>query len=257
MSFAKATDKTKSMKAFLLAAGKGTRLKPYTDAHPKCLIPIHGTPLLKIWIDLLEKHGISEILINTHHHADQVEQFVARTRPETTVGLHTVYEPVLLGSAGTLWKNKTFVKDESDFIIAYADNLTNMDMSKMIDIHRQFRSMGGSLTMGLIKAPNPRSCGIVTLDHDGKIISFVEKPNRPQSDLANGGIYIASEQIYHLINRSRDEQFDVWDLGHHVLPSLAGKMYGFPIAPFYLKDIGTPEAYEEALRQWPEVDTPC
>jgi mannose-1-phosphate guanylyltransferase len=53
------------MKAFLLAAGKGTRLKPYTDRHPKCLIPIHGTPLLKIWIDLFETFGITEILINT------------------------------------------------------------------------------------------------------------------------------------------------------------------------------------------------
>ena len=242
------------MKAFLLAAGKGTRLKPYTDEHPKCLIPIHGTPLLKIWIDLLEYHGVSEILINTHHHADQVSQFVAHTQPETTVGLHTAHESVLLGSAGTIWKNKNFVKDESDFIIAYADNLTNMDLSKMIDIHRQFRSMDGCLTMGLINAPNPRSCGIVTLDQDGKIVSFVEKPDHPESDLANGGIYIASEQIYDLIDCSRDEQYSAWDLGHHVLPLLAGKMYGFRIAPFYLKDIGTPEAYEEALRQWPDVN---
>jgi mannose-1-phosphate guanylyltransferase len=129
-----------------------------------------------------------------------------------------------------------------------------MDVSKMIDIHRQFRSMGGSLTMGLINAPNPRSCGIVTLDHNGKIVKFMEKPDQPESDLANGGIYIASDQIYDLVDCSRDEQHGVWDLGHHVLPLLAGKMYGFRIAPFYLKDIGTPEAYEEALRQWPKVN---
>jgi mannose-1-phosphate guanylyltransferase len=242
------------MKAFLLAAGKGTRLKPYTDQHPKCLIPIHGTPLLKIWVDLLEKHGVSEILINTHHHADQVMQFVAQTQPETSVALHTVYEPVLLGSAGTLWENRNFVKNQSDFIIAYADNLTNLNMSKMIDNHRQFRSMGGILTMGLIKAPDPRLCGIVTLDHDRKIIRFVEKPDQPVGDLANGGIYISSKRIYNLMESGVSEQHSVWDLGYDVFPLLAGKMYGFPIAPFYLKDIGTPEAYQTALRQWLEVN---
>ena len=242
------------MRAFLLAAGKGTRLKPYTDRHPKCLIPIHGTPLLKIWIDLLAKHGVSDILINTHHHADQVVRFIAQTQQETSVTLQTVYEPVLLGSAGTLWHNRAFVKSESDFIIAYADNLTNLDMSKMIDNHQQFRSMGGILTMGLINAPDPRSCGIVTLDRDGKVIRFVEKPDHPESDLANGGIYITSAEIYDLMGNGPEEQESVWDIGYHVLPLLAGKMYGFPTAPYYLKDIGTPEAYDAALRQWPGIN---
>ena len=64
------------MKAFLLAAGKGTRLKPYTDSIPKCLIPIHGKPLLEIWLDHLREQNIREVLINTHHHAHQVEAFV-------------------------------------------------------------------------------------------------------------------------------------------------------------------------------------
>jgi mannose-1-phosphate guanylyltransferase len=242
------------MKAFLLAAGKGTRLKPYTQKHPKCLIPIHGTPLLQIWVALFERHGVSDILINTHHHADQVIKFVEQMQPKTSVTLHTTYEPVLLGSAGTLWENRDFVKDQSDFIIAYADNLTNLNMSKMIDNHRQFRSMGGILTMGLIKAPDPRLCGIVSLDRDGKIIRFVEKPDQPESDLANGGIYISSERIYELMGSGLSKQHSVWDLGYHVLPLLAGKMYGFPVAPFYLADIGTPEAYAGALRQWRAVD---
>ncbi len=68
------------MKAFLLAAGQGTRLQPYTNTVPKCLIPIHGRPLLEIWIDLLEHHGVTEVLINTHHLATEVEQFVAHHR---------------------------------------------------------------------------------------------------------------------------------------------------------------------------------
>jgi mannose-1-phosphate guanylyltransferase len=94
------------MKAFLLAAGKGTRLKPYTDSKPKCLIPINGTPLLQIWIDLLARHGVTEVLINTHHHAGQVERFLADCRTRHTMKVLSVHEPQLLGSAGTILQNR-------------------------------------------------------------------------------------------------------------------------------------------------------
>ena len=143
------------MKAYLLAAGKGTRLKPYTDRHPKCLIPIHGTPLLAIWIELLARHGVTEVLINTHHHADQVERFLDNARAGTSMDIRAVHEPQLLGSAGTIQQNSRFVSGESDFIVAYADNLTNLNLTKMVDFHHQFRSMGGILTMG----PRTRGSG--------------------------------------------------------------------------------------------------
>lgn len=242
------------MKAFLLAAGKGTRLKPYTDRHPKCLIPIHGTPLLEIWIDLLACHGVTEVLINTHHHADQVEQFLERTRPRTSLEIRTVYEPRLLGSAGTIRQNRSFVEGESDFIVVYADNLTNLNLAKMVDFHHRFRSMGSILTMGLIHAPNPRACGIVTLDEGGRIIRFIEKPQAPESDLANGGIYICGCEIFDYMDSPDDGVHEVLDLGHHILPRLIGKMFGFPIPPYFLKDIGTPEAYRQALEHWPPAE---
>lgn len=244
------------MKAYLLAAGKGTRLKPYTDQHPKCLIPIHGTPLLAIWLELLARHGVKEVLINTHHHAEQVERFLDRARAGTAMDIRTVYEPRLLGSAGTIRKNRRFVAGETDFIVAYADNLTNLNLTKMVDFHHRFRSMGGILTMGLIQAPDPRACGIVTLDGGGRIIRFVEKPQEPESDMANGGIYICGREIFDCLDSPDDDAHEVQDLGHHVLPGLTGKMFGFPIAPYYLKDIGTPEAYQQALEQWPPPAEP-
>ena len=244
------------MKAFLLAAGKGTRLKPFTDKHPKCLIPIHQTPLLAVWIELLARHGVTEVLINTHHHADQVERFLDRARSGTSMEIRTVYEPCLLGSAGTLRRNSRFIADDTDFIVAYADNLTNLNLAKMVDFHQRFRSMGGILTMGLIQAPDPRACGIVTLDEGGRIIRFVEKPQTPESDLANGGIYICGREIFDYLESSHDDANEVLDLGHHVLPRLTGKMFGFPVAPYYLKDIGTPEAYRRALAQWPPKSVP-
>jgi len=238
------------MKAFLLAAGKGTRLKPYTDTRPKCLIPIHGRPLLDVWLDLFERHGISEVLINTHHHADQVAAFIESRRSGTALRLQTAHEPCLLGSAGTIRENRAFAGDATDFVIAYADNLTNVDLTKMIDIHRHFSSKGGLLTMGLIRAPNPRECGIVTLDAEERIVRFEEKPERPQSDLANGGIYIASHQLWDYFDLLEDFQGQPLDLGHHLLPHLVGKMYGYRIDA-YLRDIGSPQAYHQALAEWP------
>jgi mannose-1-phosphate guanylyltransferase len=241
------------MKALLLAAGKGTRLKPYTDDHPKCLIPILGTPLLKIWLDNLENHGIKKVLINTHHHADQVEQFIDSQRPATRMKLHTVYEPNLLGSAGTLWQNRGFFNGESDFVIAYADNLTNLNIGKMIDFHKKIRSMGGILSMGLIKAPDPTACGIVTLDDHRKVVRFVEKPSQPESDLANGGVYIAAAELFDELKQLPVSTGRALDLGYDLLPQLVGRMYGFRIAD-YLADIGTPQSYSTALTQWKKLD---
>lgn len=238
------------MKAFLLAAGKGTRLKPYTDKHPKCLIPIHGIPLLQIWLDLLAHHGITEVLINTHHHADQVEQFISHQRSRNAMVLRTVYEPHLRGSAGTLLDNHDFVSAGEDFIIAYADNLTNLNLAKMIDFHKNIRSMGGVLTMGLITAPNPRACGIVDLDRHQKVVTFEEKPEHPESDLANAGVYVASSDIFDEPALMKNDPEKAMDIGFDLLPGLVGKMFGYHFTGF-LKDIGTPEAYQLALEQWP------
>jgi mannose-1-phosphate guanylyltransferase len=88
------------MKAFLLAAGLGTRLRPITDYVPKCMVEIDGQPLLDIWLGALAKAGVQEVLVNTHHLAAQVEAHVARRSTPPVVRLS--HEPVLLGSAGTL-----------------------------------------------------------------------------------------------------------------------------------------------------------
>jgi len=238
------------MKAFLLAAGQGTRLKPYTSVIPKCLIPIHGKPLLEIWIELLERSGISEILINTHHHADQVEQFLNRIKNRVKPKITPLFEKKLLGSGGTVWRHRQAVINEKNFLIIYADNLTTIDLKRMIRQHDHYRTLGGILTMGLIRAPVPRECGIVTLDNTQKIVSFIEKPDKPASDLANGGIYVATPEIFSFFPVNYIKQTDhICDLGFHLLPKLAGKMYGYEIEE-YLRDIGTIESYNAALREW-------
>jgi mannose-1-phosphate guanylyltransferase len=239
------------MKAILLAAGLGTRLQPYTDECPKCLMPINGEPLLAIWFGLLAKHNIEEVLINTHHYAHKVVDFIEQTRSQFDLRITLVHEPELLGSAGTVWANRNFVKTEADFIIAYADNLTNVDLTKLVDFHCKQTRWDGVLTMGLFKAPEPRACGIAELAENGRIKTFIEKPLNPNSDLANAGIYVASSQLLEIMAKARHGAADgVFDFGFHLLPALAGKMYGYEIKQ-YLVDIGTIEAYHKAQKQWP------
>lgn len=101
-----------SMKAFLLAAGHGTRLRPITDNLPKCLVPIQGVPMLAIWLSVCKELGISEVLINLHAHADSVSAFL-RQNHHSGVRVHVSEEKQLLGSAGTLRANRDWVQKEN------------------------------------------------------------------------------------------------------------------------------------------------
>jgi len=212
-------------------------------------MPIGDRTLLEIWIALLERHGVGNVLINTCHLADQVVGFVDRIRDRYRIRIDLVHEARLLGSGGTLWANRSWVGGDEDFLICYADNLTDLDLENMVRAHKEFRARGAILTMGLFHAPDPRACGIAVLDDVGRIVEFVEKPENPRSDLANAGVYVARSELFDHFPPPRVGPPAVVDFGHHILPNLAGRMFGYRIRE-YLKDIGTVEAYHTALDQW-------
>ena len=229
------------MKAFLLAAGLGTRLRPLTNTTPKCMLPIADKPMLYHWFQLLRKHGVSDVLINLHHLPDVVRDYAkgfSSSYPDFRIVLF--YEEILLGSAGTIKANADWVKDEEQFLIAYADNLTDANLTKLIKFHQK---RNATFTMGLFCSDHPQACGIATLNDNGLIIEFVEKPKNPKSNMANAGIYAASPTLLDYIPEG------AVDLGYDVLPGLVGKMYGCQIEG-YLRDIGTPEAYTKAQAEW-------
>lgn len=230
-------------KAFLLAAGLGKRLRPLTDQVPKCLVPVEGKPLLSIWLELCASLGIREVLINTHHLAEQVHRW-AHTQ-QGGVGIHLVHEPELLGSAGTVARNWDFVEGEESFFIFYADNLVHADLDRLKAFHRRHP---GLLTVGLFRSPNPRACGVVTLDESGCVTSFEEKPPQPRSDLANAGIYIARQALRQFLPAR-----GFADFGKDIFPGLVGKMWG-AVLEGYLLDVGTPENYRKAQQEWSIVD---
>lgn len=231
------------MKAFLLAAGYGTRLRPITDTVPKCLVPIHGQPLLGWWLALLRRHGVTEALVNTHYLAEPVRAFMRDYNQKNTgLTVHEAYEPELLGSGGTIRANRAFVKGVDSFLICYADNLTDANLTAFRRFHQEH---GGILTMALFHTNLPKQCGIAAMDEQNRIVSFVEKPEQPQSDLANAGMYIADQRLFDYV----DSDKQLLDLGKDVLPKLVGKMYGWSTEG-YLIDVGTMENYHKANEEW-------
>jgi mannose-1-phosphate guanylyltransferase len=229
------------MKAFLLAAGNGTRLRPITDKVPKCLVPIQGMPMLSIWMKVCKKLGITEVLINLHAHADVVRTFLQQ-RLDPDLRVHVAEEKQLLGSAGTLRANRKWVEGEDLFWIFYADVLHRADLPAMLHLHREH---GPAATLGVYEVPDPSRCGIVTTNSRGVIEDFVEKPAHPTGNLAFSGLMIGTPQLLDIIPDSVPA-----DIGFHVLPKLTGQMLAFPIKD-YLIDIGTLANYQQAQATWP------
>lgn len=231
-------------KALLLAGGLGTRLRPLTDTVPKCLVPIAGKPLVDYWFDALERAGVLDVLINTHHLREAVRahlEAVAKVRP---LRLAETYEPVLLGSAGTVHANRAYADDADEILIIYADNLSSVDLGQVLTFHR---SHPDPMTMLLFHTPYPKQCGIAELDASGRIVEFTEKPEQPKSDLANAGLYVLDADAYREI-----ADRDAFDFGFDVLPTFVGRMRGFPFSGYH-RDVGNHDSLAQAEADAPRV----
>ena len=229
------------MRCLLLAAGLGTRLRPLTLRTPKCLIAVRGRPLLGWWLEHLERHGCDEVRINTHYLAHQVEAFVgAYAGP---LRLQTVHEPELLGSAGTLRRNRDFFPPHEPVLVAYADNLTNADVGHLWRGHAQ---AGRPLTLGLFQPDDLRATGVVELGADGCIVGFEEKPAIPRGTWANAGLYVMEGRVVDALTEP-----DPADIARDLVPHWLGRATGIPLRG-YLRDIGTPAAYAAAQEEWPD-----
>lgn len=228
--------------ALLLAAGLGTRLAPLTEKIPKCLVPIHGMPLLGYWLDMLGKTGMKPLIVNTHHHADTVRDFIAGSPWRDRVLL--VHEDKLLGTGGTLLANRGHLEG-GPFFAAHADNLSRFSVRDFLAAHMQ-RPAGCLLTMMLFRTPTPQSCGIVELDRNGVVTAFHEKVRNPPGNLANGAVYVMEPEILTLLASVPGPYKDI---SLDLLPRCLGKMYTW-VNDEYHRDIGTPESYAAAQKEF-------
>jgi len=226
------------MRALLLAAGLGTRLRPLTDTIPKCLVPIKGQPLLGIWLERLTQAGIGPFLINTHYLAGQVEAFIETSPYRDKVTL--VNEPELHGTAGTLIANLEFFRSQ-DGLLIHADNYCLADLIAFQQAHHN-RPPECLMTMMTFHTDDPSSCGIVELDERGVVMGFHEKVAKPLGNLANGAVYFLSAD---LLRRLDTDLHTVTDFSTEVLNRFIGHIYTYQTLEVFL-DIGTPETYEQA-----------
>ena len=230
------------MKAVLLAAGVGSRLRPITDTIPKCMVAIDGRPLIDIWLSAFDHAGVDEVLVNVHHMPDVVRHHLdarAGTRQPPTV--RTFFEPELLGSAGTLVANRHWLDGEEMFLVCNADNLTDFDLRSLAETHREHSAIA---TLTVFHSERPSAGGVVELDEEGTVIGFQEKPSNPVSDLVNAGMYAFQLAVLDEVGSAP------CDIGCDLLPRLVGRARAMLVTD-YFRDIGTVDAYQRAQQEWP------
>jgi len=231
------------LRALLLAAGLGTRLRPLTNHVPKCLVPIHGRPLLDYWLETLLDNGVEKVLINTHYMAPMVQRYLNKSSWLPYITL--VHEDSLLGTGGTILKNRDFYREKA-FLVAHADNLTIFDCNAFAKQHEQ-RPSGCEMTMMIFNTPDPQSCGIVELDSHGVVQAFHEKVTEPPSNLANGAVYIFEPSVVHWMENLGKLKVDI---STEVISSYIGKIFTYR-NNLYHRDIGTMDSWKQANQDFP------
>jgi len=175
------------MRAMLLAAGLGTRLRPLTYEITKPMVPVLDRPVMEHILDLLERHGINEVIANLHYFPESIREYFG-DRLEYRV------EEELLGTAGGVRACRAFFGDDA-FLVISGDALTDIDLGALAARHR---SAGGIATLAVKQVPDTREYGVVLHDRDGRITGFQEKPEPEEalSNLGNCGIYVFDPAIF-------------------------------------------------------------
>jgi mannose-1-phosphate guanylyltransferase len=226
------------MRALLLSAGLGTRLRPLTETIPKCLVPIHGQPLIDYWLELIFAGGIERALINTHWLSDKVAHHIAESPWRDRIDL--VFEPNLLGTGGTLRNNRSYFGAES-LLIAHADNLTCFDLGHMLERHAR-RPSNCVMTMLAFRTDDPRSCGILELDSNDILRKFHEKVASPPGNLANGAVYIIEPTVADEVAAMSE---DFIDFSTEIIPGLIGRTLVVETNAYH-RDIGSLASLRQA-----------
>jgi len=222
------------MKAVILAGGKGTRLRPYTTAFPKPLMPVGDKPILEIIVRQLKLHGIDEIIMAVGHLAELIMTFFG---DGSKFGVRIKYsrEDEPLGTAGPL----SLIRDEltETFLVMNGDILTTLNYSDLIDYHR---SSGAIATIALNRRNIYIDFGVVKLDENSYITDYIEKPTLKY--LVSMGVYVFEPRVLEYIpDRKR---FDFPDLVKKLI-NAGEKVKGYIYDGYWL-DIGRPEDYERA-----------
>lgn len=227
------------MKAVIMAGGEGARLRPLTINRPKPMVSIVDRPVIVHIIELLKRHGITEIVVTVQYLANMIQDYLG---DGSTFGVHIDYsvEEVPLGTAGAI-RQAADLLDEP-FLVISGDALTDFDLSEVINFHQQ---SGALATLTLTRVRNPLEYGVIITDDSGRVRQFLEKPTWGQvfSDTVNTGIYVLDPQVFKFI-----EKGVALDWSRDIFPHMLRQghpIYGY-IIEGYWTDVGTIEEYMRA-----------
>ena len=225
------------MRAMIMAAGVGSRLRPLTDVLPKPMVPIANRPALYHILVLLKSHGVTEVVINLHHLPDLIKEYVGDGR---RLGMEVTYsfERELLGTAGGVKNNSAFLEGDT-FLVMSGDSLTDVDLTGLVAAHR---NNGSVATIAVKEVADPSEYGVVVTDDEGRVEGFQEKPaiEEALSRLCNCGIYVFEPEI---LSHIPEGQFD--DFGKRVFPDLLKQGVPFHAHAIdeYWNDVGNLREY--------------
>lgn len=228
------------MKALLIAGGFGTRLRPLTLTRPKHLLPIANNPHLFHVYDLLQRHGIHELVLLTSYLAETFTGAIEAAQ-KRGMKVEVTHEEVPLGTAGAIKNAERFVGDET-FFAFNGDILSDMDLSAALDFHRQ---RGAEATIMLTPVEDPSSYGVVPTDEEGRVRGFIEKPPAVEAptNMINAGVYIFEPTLLERIPEGVE-----YSAERALFPGLVeagAPLYALPTDSYWM-DIGTPAKYLEA-----------
>jgi mannose-1-phosphate guanylyltransferase/phosphomannomutase len=228
------------MKAVVMAGGEGSRLRPLTSRRPKPLAPVANKPVMEHIVDLLRRHGITEIVATLHYLADEIESYFG-DGSAFGVKMHYVVEDTPLGTAGAVKLAADILGDEA-FVVISGDALTDLDLGALVADHKR---SGASATITLQRVTNPLEFGVVITDDQRRITRFLEKPSWGEifSDTINTGIYVLEPEILGYMERGKS-----YDFSRDIFPRLLheGKLVSGYVASEYWTDIGNLQQYQQA-----------
>ncbi|AUB41183.1 GMPP, mannose-1-phosphate guanylyltransferase [Nostoc flagelliforme CCNUN1] len=244
------------MKAMILAAGKGTRVRPITYTIPKPMIPILQKPVMEFLLELLRQHGFDQIMVNVSHLAEEIENYF---RDGQRFGVQIAYsfegkidddgklEGEAIGSAGGMRRIQDFSPFFDDtFVVLCGDALIDLDLTAAVKWHRAKRSIATIITKSVPKE-EVSSYGVVVTDEEGRVKAFQEKPSTEEalSTNINTGIYIFEPEVFNYIPSNVE-----YDIGGQLFPKLVeikAPFYAIPM-DFEWVDIGKVPDYWRAIR---------
>jgi NDP-sugar pyrophosphorylase family protein len=204
----------------------GSRLRPLTDRLPKCMVALAGKPVLQWNIEWLRSQGVTQVVVNLHHHPQIVKGYFG-DGSDFGVAIRYSFEPQLMGTAGAVWAARSFLEPDPFFVL-YGDNLINCDLKSFMDRHER---QGALLTMALFWRRDLGASGVVRLDGQGRITAFKEKPGPGEvlSHWVNAGLFLCEPPVMTYIPSQRPSDF-----GHDVLPAMlaaGASLYGYTMGP--------------------------